>query len=223
MRHTARSFTSRNCQHNSFRSCAGACEWILPAAPVISVTGNMRKQMPSWFDIYSFDFPLTIPPPGAEDEAGILHSIASIDALLTEIVASGVDPSRIVLGGISQGAAMTILTGLTTARRLAGLIVLSARLPLRHKFKSMVSSHASSIPIFWGHGTADRLVKYQLGRVCADYLLTEIGIPAAPHSGASEGLGFYTYNGLGHDVRDDELSDITSWLKKILPPSEASN
>lgn len=66
-------------------------------------------------------------------------------------------------------------------------------------------------------------MKYQLGRVCADYLLTEIGIPAAPHSGASEGLGFYTYNGLGHNVRDDELSDITSWLKKILPPSEASN
>jgi predicted esterase len=98
----------------------------------------MKKQMPSWFDIYSFDFPLTIPPPGAEDEAGILHSIASIDALLTEIVASGVDPSRIVLGGISQGAAMTILTGLTTARRLAGLIVLSARLPLRHKFKSVL-------------------------------------------------------------------------------------
>ncbi|KAF8186892.1 Phospholipase/carboxylesterase/thioesterase [Mycena galopus ATCC 62051] len=201
----------------------GQVKWILPAAPVISVTGNMQKRMPSWFDIKIFDFPLEIPPPGEEDEAGILQSIASIDAVLKEIIASGVDPGRIVLGGISQGAAMTILTGLMTARKLAGLIVLSARLPLRHKFKSMVSSHASSIPIFWGHGDADRLVPCALGRVCANYLMTEIGVPQAPHPGAPEGLDFHTYEGLAHYIQDDELADVAAWLRKILPPSGASN
>jgi len=194
-------------------------EWILPAAPVISVTGNMQRRMPAWFDIRIFNFPLTIPPPGEEDEASILRSIASIDALLAEIVASGVDPGRIVLGGFSQGAAMTLLTGLTTLKKLAGLIALSARLPLRHKFKSMVSSHASSIPIFWGHGTVDPLVPYKLGRVCADYLMTEIGVPPAPYAGAPEGLDFHTYDGLNHYYEDDELGDVTSWLKKILPSS----
>lgn len=204
------------------------------------VTGNMQKRMSSWFDIRIFDFPLTIPPPGEEDEAGILKSIASIDALLTEIIQSGVDPSRIVLGGISQGAAMTLLTGLTTAKKLAGLIMLSARLPLRHKFKlvqllqfvvsinltlafQMVSAHASSIPIFWGHGNADPLVPYKLGRVCAEYLVTEVGVPWAPCPGAPEGLDFHTYHGLAHYIRDDELTDVASWLKKILALSEPFN
>ncbi|KAJ7666040.1 lysophospholipase I [Mycena polygramma] len=198
----------------------GHVKWILPAAPVMPVTGNMKKQMPSWFDIYTFDFPLSIPAPGDEDEAGILRSIASIDALLTEVVASGVAPSRIVLGGISQGAAVSMLTALTTAHKVAGLIVLSGRLPLRNKIKSMASSHASSIPIFWGHGTADPLVKYNLGRVCAAYLMTEIGVPAAPRSGAPEGLDFHTYDGLAHYIREDELVDVASWLKKTLPRTD---
>ncbi|KAJ7359548.1 Phospholipase/carboxylesterase [Mycena albidolilacea] len=193
----------------------GQVRWVLPAAyahpPVMAVTGNMQKRMSSWFDICIFDFPLTIPPPGKEDDAGILKSIAFIDALLTEIVQSGVDPSCIVLGGISQGAAMNLLTGLTTAKKLAGLIVLSARLPLRHKFKSMVSAHASSIPIFWGHGNADPLVSYKLSRVCVEYLVTEIG------------LDFHTYYRLAHYIRDDKLTDIASWLKKILAPSEPFN
>lgn len=102
----------------------------------------MNRTMPSWFDIYSFELPVRIPVPGEEDEAGMLRSIASIDALLTEIVASGIDPSRIVLGGFSQGAAMTLLTGLTTAKKLAGLFVLSARLPLRNKFKTVFQAYA---------------------------------------------------------------------------------
>ncbi|KAJ7108647.1 lysophospholipase I [Mycena epipterygia] len=209
---------------NAIRSDPGLSQvkWMLPQAPLLAVTGNMNRVMPSWFDIYSFELSTRIPVPGEEDEAGMLRSIASIDALLTEIVASGIDPSRIVLGGFSQGAAMTLLTGLTTTKKLAGLFVLSARLPLRNKFKTMASSHASSIPIFWGHGTADPLVKYQLGRACADFLMAEIGLPAAPYSGAPEGIDFHTYNALGHSISKDEVRDLTSWLKRIVPPLEAS-
>jgi predicted esterase len=92
---------------------------------------------PAWFDMYSFDMPLTIPEPGEEDEAGINQSIASLDALLAGLVVRGVDPSRLVLGGFSQGAAMTLLAGLTTGTPLAGLFVLSERLPLRRKIKSV--------------------------------------------------------------------------------------
>ncbi|KAJ7064708.1 lysophospholipase I [Mycena amicta] len=186
---------------------------ILPAAPTRSITGNMGVRMPAWFDIFTFNFPLEVPPVGEEDEDGIVQSIASLDALLATIVASGIDPSRIVLGGISQGAAMTLLTGLTTSKKLAGLIALSSRLPLRYKFKTMVSPHARSIPIFWGHGTSDPLVTYQLGRVCADFLIQEIGVPA----GAPEGLDFHTYKDLPHTICDEELLDVVQWLKRIIP------
>lgn len=106
------------------------------ARPARVLTATMLST-PAWFDIYSFDYPLTIPEPGEEDEAGISQSIASLDALLAGLVAGGVDPSRLVLGGFSQGAAMTLLTGLTTGTPLAGLFVLSGRLPLRRKIKSV--------------------------------------------------------------------------------------
>ncbi|KAJ6514568.1 lysophospholipase I [Mycena vulgaris] len=210
---------------NAIRSDPGLAhtKWILPQAPLLAVTGNMKRIVPSWFDIYSFELPVRVPKPGEEDEAGMLNSIASIDQLLTEIVASGVDPSRIVLGGLSQGAAMTLLTGLTTAKKLAGLFVLSARLPLRNKFKSMASPHASSIPIFWGHGTQDPLVTYKLGRACVDFLVTKIGLSAAPYPGAPVGIDFHAYDALAHSIRNDELSDLASWLKKILPPLETSS
>ncbi|KAJ7717622.1 lysophospholipase I [Mycena maculata] len=193
----------------------GRVKWILPQAPHRVVTGNMSKNMPAWFDMYHFNL-----EEGDEDERGMLHSVASIDALLSEIAASGVDPSRIILGGFSQGAAMTLLTGLTTTKKLGGLFVLSGRLPLRNKIKSMVSAHAGLLPLFWGHGTKDILVTYKLGRVSADFITTEIGLPAATSGSGAPGIDFHVYNGLAHYISDAELTDLAFWLKKVLPPMQ---
>ncbi|KAJ6569609.1 hypothetical protein B0H19DRAFT_700611 [Mycena capillaripes] len=68
-------------------------QFIVPAAPVwfLSATG---QAIPACFDIYSFDLPLAIPGPGEEDEDGIRQSIASLDALLAELIATGADPNR---------------------------------------------------------------------------------------------------------------------------------
>ena len=52
----------------------------------------------------------------------------------------GVSPSRIVLGGFSQGGAMSLLTGLTTERQLAGIVALSSYLPLKDKMGSVSRS-----------------------------------------------------------------------------------
>ncbi|KAF7340116.1 Delta-sterol C-methyltransferase [Mycena venus] len=162
--------------------------------------------------------------------------MASLDALIHDVVASGVNPSRLVLGGFSQGGAMTLLTGLTTATKLAGLFVLSGRLPLRNQIKSMISSHAPLTPIFWGHGTADPLVTHALGRASADFVISELGVATAPPVSLSSrilgwlgpnperprttptGLGFHSYLGLAHELGNEELDDLASWLKALLPP-----
>lgn len=47
---------------------------------------------------------------------------------------------RIVLSGFSQGSVMTLLTGLTTRHRLAGLVVMSGFMPLRSTLKSVSAS-----------------------------------------------------------------------------------
>jgi lysophospholipase-1 len=83
------------------------------------------------FDIYSFGFDTD------EDETGMLDSVGKITELIKYEMANGIEPSRIVLGGFSQGATMSLLTGLTGEHRLAGLAVLSGWLPLRNKFKEV--------------------------------------------------------------------------------------
>lgn len=45
--------------------------------------------------------------------------------------------SRIVLSGFSQGGVMTLLTGLTTENRLAGLVIISGFMPLRSQLHSV--------------------------------------------------------------------------------------
>jgi lysophospholipase I len=84
------------------------------------------------FDVESFGFDT------AEDEKGMLETVTSLNQLITkEIEESGIHPSRIVLGGFSQGGAMSLLTGLTTEKKLAGVVVLSGWLPLSSKFKKV--------------------------------------------------------------------------------------
>lgn len=69
----------------------------------------------------------------------MLESVRKINELITKEIDDGLEPSRIVLGGFSQGGAMTLLTGLTTERKLGGLIVLSGYLPLADKIKAVGS------------------------------------------------------------------------------------
>lgn len=83
------------------------------------------------FDIYSFGFNTD------EDEDGMLTSVELIRQLIGEEVRSGIDPSRIVIGGFSQGGAMSLLTALTSGFKLAGIVCLSGWLPLQHKIISV--------------------------------------------------------------------------------------
>ncbi|KAJ6560396.1 Phospholipase/carboxylesterase/thioesterase [Mycena capillaripes] len=189
-------------------------KWVLPHSPSMSVTANGGMVMPAWFDIYSFGFD------AEEDQTGMLKTVHSLNQLITAEVDAGIPANRIVLGGFSQGAAMSLLTGLTAERRLAGLAILSGWLPLRTTFKSMASAHAASIPIFWGQGAADPLVKPELARGSADYVMKEIGTPAASSTDELKGLSYNSYAGVGHSTNEKELQDLKTWLKKALPPTE---
>ena len=74
----------------------------------------------------------------------MLRTTHLLNQLITAEVDSGIPPANIVLGGFSQGGAMTLLTGLTTERKLAGLAVLSGWLPLAGKVKAVSDSEHSA-------------------------------------------------------------------------------
>ncbi|KAI0784856.1 Phospholipase/carboxylesterase [Abortiporus biennis] len=194
-------------------------KWVLPHAPEMSVSFNYGMTMPSWFDIAeNFDM-------DRQDEPGMLKTATQLNQLITNEVDNGILPERIILGGFSQGAAMSLLTGLTTERKLGGIVVLSGWLPLSKKFKAMASDHVRSLPIFWGHGQSDPLVKYQWATDSVEFLTNElkvkrIGLPEPDTKTA--GLAFHSYPGLQHSAGDQELEDLQSWLRKVVPPQEDS-
>lgn len=153
----------------------------------------------------------------------MLQTVHSLNQLISAEVDAGIPASRILLGGFSQGGAMALLAGLSTERRLAGLAVMSGWVPLREKFASMVSDHAKSVPIFWGHGTVDPMVRFEYGKASSEFLKSKIGIPEATKgaSGPPKGLDFNAYVGVPHSTNAQELDDLHAWLKRLLPAADA--
>lgn len=113
-------------------------KWILPHAPQRRVTANCGMLMPAWFDLKDFSFE------SAEDEEGMLRSVRILEDIVRQEVESGIESSRIVLGGFSQGGTMSILTGLTCAFQLGGVAVLGGRLVLRERVKAVGDTIISS-------------------------------------------------------------------------------
>ncbi|KAL0950161.1 hypothetical protein HGRIS_010155 [Hohenbuehelia grisea] len=185
-------------------------KWILPHSPIRAVQANMGMEMPSWFDIYSFGFD------SQEDEEGMLESARSINKLISNEVESGTEPERIILAGFSQGATMSLLTGMTSELKLGGIAVLSGWTALRHRLKEIVSPHASSLPVFWGAGTSDTLVKLQFSRDSADFLVNNLGMTYGKKDDC-QGLSYIMYDGLGHCTIPCELDDLKAWIKKAIP------
>ena len=57
-------------------------------------------------------------PRDEEDERGLWESVKGIQSLVEDEVKAGIPEDRIVVGGFSQGAAISLLTGLTSERKV---------------------------------------------------------------------------------------------------------
>lgn len=110
------------------------------------------------------------------DEAGILESRAYLYSLIQDEAAEGISSDRIVLGGFSQGGAMSIFSGITAPFKLAGIVGLSCWLPLSHKLKEFIpgTNFNQDTPIFMGHGDIDPVVLYEWG-TATEQRLKELG------------------------------------------------
>lgn len=76
----------------------------------------------------------------------------------------------------------------------------------------MMSEHATSIPIFWGHGNIDPLVKFEIGKASVELLTSQLGIPKVS-GGDENGIKFKVYEGVAHSTNKQELDDLQEWLK----------
>jgi len=180
-------------------------KFIFPNAPNIPITVNMGMRMPGWYDIVSFDDLQG----REEDEAGILKSREYLHALIKGETDAGIPSNRIILGGFSQGGAMSLFSGLTCPTQLAGVFGLSSYLVLRNKVKELIppSNPNKDTPIFMGHGDIDQVVKTKWGVQTAE-LMKEWGY----------NVNLKMYRGLAHSATPEEIDDLEAYIKERLPP-----
>jgi phospholipase/carboxylesterase len=179
-------------------SAVGGARFIFPHAPMRPVTMNGGYVMRAWYDIAG------TPQARREDEAGLRASQALIEALIAQERERGVPASRIVLMGFSQGCAMTLMTGLRHAERLAGLVGLSGYLPLAASTAAECAPANAGLPIFLAHGRDDPMIALDRATASRDALLA-LGYPVEWHD----------YD-MPHSVCMDEIDDLNRWLLRVL-------
>lgn len=171
-----------------------ALRFVFPHAPRRPITINGGMTMRAWYDITGMEIAQR------QDEAGIRQSMGLVEALIAREVERGIPASNIVLAGFSQGAAMSVSTGLRHAERLAGVIALSGYLPLERQLESERSAANAGVPIFMGHGSLDPVVPQTLGMLCRDFLRS--------HGYVVDWHG-YT---MAHQVCIEEIADLRTWI-----------
>ena len=181
-------------------SSLGAVRFVFPHAPMRPVTINNGMWMRAWYDIVGTGDDIL----RREDEAGLRASMAGVQALLDREAERGILPARTVLMGFSQGCAMTLLTGLRHAERLAGLVALSGYLPLAATTAAERGEANRDVPIFMAHGRSDPMILLSRATASRDALLA-LGYPVEWHDYPMQ-----------HSVHPQEIVDLNRWLLRVL-------
>jgi phospholipase/carboxylesterase len=172
--------------------------FIFPHAPIRSVTINNGMQMRAWYDVRNVDLR------SQEDTTGIVESAGIIKNLIDEEIAGGIPASKILLAGFSQGGAISLHTGLRYPDKLAGLLILSAYLPLPDHLINEASMANKSVAIMMLHGLYDTIIPVAASKQSCEFL-QQLGYKIDWRSYPME-----------HAVCMEEIQTIGNWLKSLL-------
>eukprot|EP00298_Acanthocystis_sp_HF-20_P002498 c12913_g1_i1.p1 GENE.c12913_g1_i1~~c12913_g1_i1.p1 ORF type:complete len:233 (-),score=110.09 c12913_g1_i1:119-817(-) len=176
-----------------------SCKFILPTAPSQPVTWNGGMVMPSWYDIVGLN------SREKESAEGIQQSKKLIEHLIQAEIQNGIPANKIVVGGFSQGGALSIFTGLQQELTFAGVLVMSGYLTGKSQFQ--ITEQAKLSPVLHCHGKDDPLVRIDWARDTAKAL----------KEGGVKSLELKEYDGMAHELGQTEMNDIQEWLLKVLP------
>lgn len=176
--------------------------YVFPNAPEIPITINNGYRMPAWFDIYELGN-----PNAKQDIEGFFKSCDILKNLVKQQIEEfKIPPEKIIIGGFSQGAAISLATLATMETKIGGCVALSGFCALRKEVESKLLSANLDTPIFQGHGTADPVISYQYGKKTSEFF-KELGF---------KNLDFQTYPGVQHSASDEELAAVIKFIKDVL-------
>ena len=177
-------------------SCA--TRFIFPHAPFRPVTINNGYVMRAWYDMsLSGDR-------YAQNESHIQESVAAVQRIVETEQRRGIDTSRIVVAGFSQGGVIALVAGLTYPSPLAGIVVLSAPIPDISAICARSSGQQAKTAIFLAHGRDDPMVPLAYGEA------THVALAKAGYR-----VHWQTYP-MTHTVCPEEVDAIAKFLSDAL-------
>ena len=146
-------------------------------------------------------------PGGFNDETEAQRAEDAFGAFLEEVSEPyKLRPGKALLIGFSQGGSLSYHYGLTHTETFAGVAILSSSLSHADRLSERLPTLRTQ-PIFIGHGQQDPVVPVERGRE-ASAQLEEWGYNSVYHE----------FEGMAHEINDAELSELTPWVSRILPP-----
>ncbi|KAI3383788.1 hypothetical protein SNEBB_008095 [Seison nebaliae] len=176
---------------------------ICPQAKVQPVTLNGGMPTNSWFDVYG------LAPSSPQDEKGVKESSDYLLSLVRKEIDTGTPPSKIVIGGFSQGGAVALYTLLTNEKLdIGGLVALSSFLPCHEKLIEKYGSlkRSSYPPIFQTHTQHDPVVPCAYGELTGKVIKEKFNFT---------NYQFIKSNDFGHTVSEGQMSKLMNWLMEI--------
>ena len=112
------------------------------------------------------------------------------------------DPNRINLLGFSQGASLSIYSGLKNPNTFNSVVALSGFFPVKEISKEVDRQAIRGLELFMGHGRLDPVVPIGLGHDTKNGLI-DIGVNPNYNEYDSE-----------HTISNECLNDILKWLEE---------
>ncbi|GME94618.1 unnamed protein product [[Candida] boidinii] len=178
-------------------------EFVLPNAPLRKVSIAGGNNIPAWFDI----FVMGGNPNSKQDVTGILEACSIVNYFIEKEIAKGIPAERIIIGGFSQGASITLSATALIKHKIAGTIVMSGFCGIPNEVKARSIEINKETPIFQGHGTSDPVIPYENAKKAGEFFKVTLGF---------KNLSFNTYPGMPHSTSPQEVEDIKNFIKKNL-------
>ncbi len=138
------------------------------------------------------------------DPSQLANSMDLVKKFIPQVIAKyKADSRRAYLMGFSQGGMMSYRVGLTAPSMVRGIGVLSGTIYPSLKPMIKVTPTLKQLRVFIAHGKTDNRISFEDGKRAYDYLT---GIGLAPE--------FHSYEGMGHTISKEVLTDLVNWLKR---------
>ncbi|KAL7530077.1 hypothetical protein ACHAWF_003233 [Thalassiosira exigua] len=181
--------------------------YVFPPAQMVGITVNGGEKMPGWFDVY--DWPIGVD--AKDDPKGLAMSVKRVEKIVNQLKdEEGIDPSKVVLGGFSQGGAVALMAAYNRRKKdaipFAGCICMSGWLPMKN-YLEVSEESAAATPLFWAHGQYDDKILFEQ-QMYGVNKLEGVGVDVTACS--------YP---VGHESSNfEEIDDMAGFLEYVLCP-----